>query len=83
MSKRLAPAAIISIAQHASPNVIGQMLDWRAQLIACSTVVSTMFSSNRPSIQGRLPGWGREGGCRLVTLMAKGSGRMFEFGNAM
>ena len=38
-SKRLAPAAIISIAQQARPNVIGQMLDCRAQLIACSTVV--------------------------------------------
>ncbi len=54
MSKRLAPAAIISIAQHARPNVIGQMLDWRAQLIACSTVVVMTFSSNRPSIQGRV-----------------------------
>ena len=52
MSKRLAPAAIISIAQQARPNVIGQMLDWRAQLIACSTVVVMTFSSKRPSIQG-------------------------------
>ena len=52
MSKRLAPAAIISIAQQARPNVIGQMLDCRAQLIACSTVVVMTFSSNRPSIQG-------------------------------
>jgi hypothetical protein len=52
MSYRLAPVAIISIAQQASPNVIGQMLDWRAQLIACSMVVVITPSSNRPSIQG-------------------------------
>jgi hypothetical protein len=44
--------AIISIAQQAKPNVSGQMLDWRAQLIACSTVVVMTFSSNRPSIHG-------------------------------
>ena len=50
----LAPAAIISIAQQASPNVIGQMLDCRAQLIACSTVVVITFSSKRPSIHGRV-----------------------------
>jgi hypothetical protein len=52
MSNRLAPVAIISIAQQARPNVSGQTLDWRAQLIACSTVVVITFSSNRPSIQG-------------------------------
>ena len=52
MSKRLAPAAIISMAQQARPNVIGQMLDCRAQLIACSTVVVMTFSSKRPSIHG-------------------------------
>jgi hypothetical protein len=43
--------AIISIAQHAKPNVIGQMLDSLAQFIACSSVVVTTFSSKRPSIQ--------------------------------
>src|SRR5438067_12891909 len=32
MSKREAPVAIISIAQQARPNVIGQMADLRAQL---------------------------------------------------
>src|ERR1043166_10229147 len=31
MSKRLAPVAIISIAQQAIPNVIGQIADLRAQ----------------------------------------------------
>jgi predicted MFS family arabinose efflux permease len=40
------------MAQQASPNVIGQMLDWRAQFIACSTVVVITFSSMRASIQG-------------------------------
>jgi hypothetical protein len=54
MSYRLAPADIISIAQQAKPNVMGQILDWRAQLIACSTVVVTTFSSIRPSIHGCL-----------------------------
>ena len=52
MSYRLAPAAIISIAQHANPNVSGQTLACRAQLMACSIVVVMTFSSNRPSIQG-------------------------------
>jgi hypothetical protein len=32
MSNREAPVAIISIAQHASPNVIGHSADFRAQL---------------------------------------------------
>src|SRR3954469_1437148 len=52
MSYRLAPAAIISIAQQANPNVSGQTLDCRAQLIACATGVVMTFSSNRPSIHG-------------------------------
>src|SRR6185369_3829838 len=51
MSKRDAPLAIISMAQHARPNVIGHMLDSRAQLIACSSVVVMTLSSNRPSSQ--------------------------------
>ena len=37
------------MAQQASPKVMGHMLDSRAQLIACSSVVVTTFSSNRPS----------------------------------
>jgi hypothetical protein len=44
--------AIISIAQQARPNVMGQMLDCRAQLIALSTVVVITLSCSRPSIQG-------------------------------
>ena len=40
------------MAQQAKPNVIGQMLPDRAQLIACSSDVVMTFSSNRPSIQG-------------------------------
>src|SRR5215471_144083 len=39
MSKREAPVAIISIAQQARPNVIGQRADFRAQLNTKSTVV--------------------------------------------
>src|SRR2546425_3025957 len=50
MSKRDAPVAIISIAQQARPNVIGQSADLRAQLKRKSTVVVTMFFSNRSSI---------------------------------
>ena len=49
MSKRDADAAIISMAQQARPNVIGHMLDSRAQLIACSRVVVITLSSKRPS----------------------------------
>src|SRR5438034_11483690 len=51
ISKRDAPVAIISIAQHARPNVIGQSADLRAQLNTKSTVVEMMFFSNRSSIQ--------------------------------
>ena len=40
-SNRPAPADIISIAQQAMPKVIGQRLPCRAQLIPCSTVVSS------------------------------------------
>src|SRR5215210_8346429 len=39
ISKRDAPVAIISIAQQASPNVIGHSADLRAQLNTKSTVV--------------------------------------------
>src|SRR5258705_1212971 len=42
MSKRDAPVAIISMAQQASPNVIGQSADLRAQLNTKSTVVVMM-----------------------------------------
>lgn len=38
-SNREAPAAIISIAQQASPNVMGHSEDFRAQLKTPSTVV--------------------------------------------
>src|SRR5438105_4029381 len=51
ISKRDAPVAIISMAQHARPNVIGHNADLRAQLKRKSTVVVTMFFSNRFSIQ--------------------------------
>src|SRR5438067_9995063 len=51
MSKRAVEVAIISIAQHARPNVIGQSADLRAQLKTKSTVVVMMFFSNRSSIQ--------------------------------
>src|SRR5206468_12187468 len=50
MSKRDAPVAIISIAQQANPNVIGQRADLRAQLNTKSTVVVMIFFSNRSSI---------------------------------
>src|ERR1700694_2114559 len=49
MSKREAPVAIISMAQQARPNVIGHMLDSRAQLMACSSDVVNTLSSKRPS----------------------------------
>src|SRR5438045_3054681 len=42
MSKRDAPVAIISMAQQASPKVIGQSADLRAQLKTKSTVVVMM-----------------------------------------
>src|SRR6202790_614782 len=41
ISKRDAPMDIISIAQHAKPNVMGQMEFLRIQLTALSIVVST------------------------------------------
>ena len=46
-----APTAIISIAQHASPNVIGHSEFFRAQLIAKSRLVTIRPSSKRFSIQ--------------------------------
>ena len=46
MSKRDADAAIISIAQHARPNPIGQSDDCRAQLSTLSTLVVMKLSSN-------------------------------------
>src|SRR5260370_41794760 len=39
------------MAQHASPKVMGHMLDSRAQLMPCSRVVAMTPSSNRPSNQ--------------------------------
>src|SRR5262245_27594714 len=51
MSNREAPVAIISIAQQAKPKVMGQSADFLAQLKMKSTVVVTMFFSNRSSIQ--------------------------------
>src|SRR5207249_5536290 len=51
ISKRDAPVAIISIAQHANPKVMGHSADLRAQLNTKSTVVVMMFFSNRSSIQ--------------------------------
>jgi len=51
MSNREAPTAIISIAQQASPKVIGQMLLLRPQLIAQSKDVTINPSSKRFSIQ--------------------------------
>src|SRR5262249_3305606 len=51
ISNREAPVAIISMAQQARPNVIGQRADLRAQLIKSSTVVVMMFFSKRSSIQ--------------------------------
>jgi len=41
MSKREAPVAIISIAQHASPKVKGHGEDFRAQFMSHSSVVNT------------------------------------------
>ena len=51
ISNRDAPAAIISIAQHASPNPIGQMDDSRAQLSTRSTLVVMKLSSKLWSIR--------------------------------
>src|SRR5215831_15992989 len=51
ISKREAPVAIISIAQQASPNVIGHSADLRAQLKTKSTESVMMFFSKRSSIQ--------------------------------
>src|ERR1700733_12740002 len=47
MSKREVVEAIISIAQHASPNVSGQREAFRAQLKTWSTDVTMKFCSNR------------------------------------
>src|SRR3954465_1920046 len=60
-SKRDAPTAIISIAQHASPNVIGQIEFLRAQLIAKSRLVTMRPSSKRFSIQDITRLFHREG----------------------
>src|SRR5436190_5783116 len=54
MSYRDAEAAIISIAQHASPNPIGQMDDSRAQLSTRSMLVVMKLSSNRWSMSPKL-----------------------------
>src|SRR5262245_66236870 len=50
-SWRASITAIISMAQHARPNCIGQIEERRAQFMTESTVVVTMFSSNRLSIR--------------------------------
>src|SRR6476619_1649647 len=50
-SWRASMTAIISIAQQARPNCMGQIEERRAQLITESTVVVTTFSSNRLSIK--------------------------------
>src|SRR5438132_7904378 len=50
-SKRDAPTAIISMAQHARPNVIGHREFFRAQLMAKSRLVTIRPSSKRFSIQ--------------------------------
>src|SRR5208337_3873825 len=46
ISKREVEAAIISMAQHASPNVIGQSYDFRDRFKALYTVVIIKFFSN-------------------------------------
>src|SRR6476661_13299 len=63
MSKRDAEAAIISIAQHARPNPIGQIDDSRAQFRTRSMLVVMKLSSNWWSIKPmvilvRAGGWG-------------------------
>src|SRR5713101_554510 len=50
-SCRASMTAIISIAQQARPNCIGQIEERRAQLMTESTVVVRMFSSKRLSIR--------------------------------
>src|SRR5213078_2551825 len=54
-SKRLAPTAIISMAQHASPKVIGQIEFLRPQLMKKSRLVTMTPSSKRFSIQDIAP----------------------------
>ena len=49
MSNRDADVAIISMAQQANPNPIGQSEDWRAQLSTLSRLVVMKLSSNRCS----------------------------------
>src|ERR1700730_2613250 len=49
-ARRASITAIISMAQHARPNCIGQIEERRAQLITESIVVVTTLSSNRLSI---------------------------------
>src|SRR5437660_12792582 len=53
-SKREANVAIISIAQHASPNVTGQIDDLRAQLKIFSVVVVTIHPPGMWSIQSAI-----------------------------
>src|SRR5712692_6090182 len=50
-SCRASMTAIISIAQQARPNCMGQIEERRAQLMTESTVVVTTLSSNRLSIR--------------------------------
>jgi hypothetical protein len=56
ISNRDALVAIISIAQQASPNVIGQSEFFRAQLIAWSALVSIKLSA-RPAVPSASMRW--------------------------
>src|SRR5690349_9165025 len=63
------------MAQQARPKVIGHILDSRAQLMACSSVVVTKFSSERPSSQpmSTTPTAGQ-------PLLANGANQLFSLG---
>src|SRR5436309_15279540 len=56
-SKREAKVAIISIAQHARPNVTGQMDDWRAQLKILSVDVVTTHPPGMWWIASAMEAW--------------------------
>src|SRR5262245_58079794 len=70
-SWRASMTAIISMAQQARPNCIGQIDERRAQLMTESTVVVTMFSSKRLSIRPiNVPSAGRLGPVEGFALPA-------------
>src|SRR5262245_59267838 len=71
-SYRENPVAIISIAQQARPNVRGQTLERRAQLITVSTWVMMKLSWNRSSIT---PIGSSSSGSRLRPLVPLSRGR--------